>query len=174
MKYLLNLNDFEIKSKKNDIEEKEIKNNNDSINYKQLKPNINSKIKNNISPIIYNIDNNKIIYQEPLIITQSNIDNCKMNLLLKKQCNEGETNELIKKIYEFEGDNISFNKNEINKIGILLLNYIQLEKKFITMQTSLIIYKNKMSKMKEMILLFNQKAMKRINDSHAFIKKQIN
>ena len=174
MKYLLNLNDFEIKSKKNDIEEKEIKNNNDSINYKQLKPNINSKIKNNISPIIYNIDNNKIIYQEPLIITQSNIDNCKMNLLLKKQCNEGETNELIKKIYEFEGDNISFNKNEINKIGILLLNYIQLEKKFITMQTSLIIYKNKMSKMKEMILLFNQKAMKRINDSHAFIKEQIN
>ena len=174
MKYLLNLNDFEIKSKKNDIEEKEIKNNNDSIDYKQLKPNINSKIKNNISPIIYNIDNNKIIYQEPLIITQSNIDNCKMNLLLKKQCNEGETNELIKKIYEFEGDNISFNKNEINKIGILLLNYIQLEKKFITMQTSLIIYKNKMSKMKEMILLFNQKAMKRINDSHAFIKKQIN
>ena len=174
MKYLLNLNDFEIKSKKNDIEEKEIKNNNDSINYKQLKPNINSKIKNNISPIIYNINNNKIIYQEPLIITQSNIDNCKMNLLLKKQCNEGETNELIKKIYEFEGDNISFNKNEINKIGILLLNYIQLEKKFITMQTSLIIYKNKMSKMKEMILLFNQKAMKRINDSHAFIKKQIN
>lgn len=174
MKYLLNLNDFEIKSKKNDIKEKEIKNNNDSIDYKQLKPNINSKIKNNISPIIYNIDNNKIIYQEPLIITQSNIDNCKMNLLLKKQCNEGETNELIKKIYEFEGDNISFNKNEINKIGILLLNYIQLEKKFITMQTSLIIYKNKMSKMKEMILLFNQKAMKRINDSHAFIKKQIN
>jgi hypothetical protein len=174
MKYLLNLNDFEIKSKKNDIEEKEIKNNNDSINYKQLKPNINSKIKNNISPFIYNIDNNKIIYQEPLIITQSNIDNCKLNLLLKKQCNEGETNELIKKIYQFEGDNISFNKNEINKIGILLLNYIQLEKKFITMQTSLIIYKNKMSKMKEMILLFNQKAMKRINDSHAFIKKQIN
>jgi hypothetical protein len=174
MKYLLNLNDFEIKSKKNDIEEKEIKNNNDSINYKKLKPNINSKIKNNISPFIYNIDNNKIIYQEPLIITQSNIDNCKLNLLLKKQCNEGETNELIKKIYQFEGDNISFNKNEINKIGILLLNYIQLEKKFITMQTSLIIYKNKMSKMKEMILLFNQKAMKRINDSHAFIKKQIN
>ena len=174
MKYLLNLNDFEIKSKKNDIEEKEIKNNNDSINYKQLKPNINSKIKNNISPIIYNIDNNKIIYQEPLIITQSNIDNYKLNLLLKKQCNEGETNELIKKIYEFEGDNISFNKNEINKIGILLLNYIQLEKKFITMQTSLFIYKNKMSKMKEMIYLFSQKAMKRIIDSHAFIKKQIN
>ena len=173
MKYLLNLNDFEIKSKKNDIEEKEIKNNNDSINYKQLKPNINSKIKNNISPFIYNIDNNKIIYQEPLIITQSNIDNCKLNLLLKKQCNEGETNELIKKIYQFEGDNISFNKNEINKIGILLLNYIQLEKKFITMQTSLFIYKNKMSKMKEMIYLFNQKAMKRINDSNAFIK-QIN
>jgi hypothetical protein len=173
MKYLLNLNDFEIKSKKNDIEEKEIKNNNDSINYKQLKPNINSKIKNNISPFIYNIDNNKIIYQEPLIITQSNIDNCKLNLLLKKQCNEGETNELIKKIYQFEGDNISFNKNEINKIGILLLNYIQLEKKFITMQTSLFIYKNKMSKMKEMIFLFNQKAMKRINDSNAFIK-QIN
>ncbi len=174
MKYILNLNDFEMKSKKNDIEEKEIKNNNDSINYKQLKPNINSKIKNNISPIIYNIDNNKIIYQEPLIISQSNIDNCKMNLLLKKQCNEGETNELIKKIYLFEGDNISFNKNEINKIGILLLNYIQLEKKFITMQTSLIIYKNKMSKMKEMILLFNQKAMKRINDSNVFIKEQIN
>ena len=174
MKYILNLNDIEMKSKKNDIEEKEI-NNNDSINYKQLRPNINSKIKNNISPIIYNnIDNNKIIYQEPLIITQSNIDNCKLNLLLKKQCNEGETNELIKKIYQFEGNYISFNKNEINKIGILLLNYIKLEKKFITMQTSLIIYKNKMTKMKEMIYLFSQKAMKRINDSHAFIKEQIN
>jgi len=174
MKYLLNLNDFEIKSKKNDIDEKEIKNNNDSLNYKKLKPNINSKIKSNISPIIYNIDNNKIIYQEPLIITQSNIDNCKSNLLLKKQVNEGETNELIKKIYQFEGDNISFNKNEINKIGILLLNYIQLEKKYITMETSLVIYKNKMSKMKEMIYLFSQKAMKRINDSNVFIKEQIN
>ena len=71
-----------------------------------------------------------------------------MNLLLKKQCNEGETNELIKKIYQLEGDNISFNKNEINKIGILLLNYIKLEKKFINMQTSLLIYKNKMSKIR--------------------------
>jgi hypothetical protein len=97
-----------------------------------------------------------------------------LNLLLKKQCNEGETNELIKKIYQLEGDNISFNKNEINKIGILLLNYIKLEKKFINMQTSLFIYKNKMSKMKEMVYLFSQKAMKRINDSNSFIKEQIN
>ena len=181
IQYLLLPDEYEIKSKKNDIEENKIdpylyNNQNRTIsNYKILKPNINAKVKKNISPIISNDnDYNEIIIQEPLILCQSNIDNCKMNLLLKKQCNEGETNELIKKIYEFEGDNISFNKNEINKIGILLLNYIQLEKKFITMQTSLIIYKNKMSKMKEMILLFNQKAMKRINDSHAFIKKQIN
>ena len=115
--------EYEIKSKKNDIRE----NNNDK--YKLLKPRINLKMKYNISPLLINSDNNEIIIQEPIIISQSNKDICKLNLILKKQINKKETNELIKKIYQFEGDNAVFNKNEINKIGILLLNYIRLEKK---------------------------------------------
>ena len=177
--YLAYPNEFEIKSKKNDIEENEIKNdlyNNEYKtlnNYKILKPQINSKIKSNISPIIYN-DNekNEIIIQEPLIICQSNIDKCKMNLLLKKQINESETNELIKKIYQFDGDNISFNKNEINKIGILLINYIKLEKKFNIIETNLFIYKEKVSKMKEIMQVLTKKSIERINDSNTFIREQ--
>ena len=179
MEYLLYPNEYEIKSKKNDIEEKEINNytyNNQfktSKNYRILKPRINSKIKNNISPILYkDSDITEIIVQEPLIICQSNLDNCKRNLLLKKQINEGETNDLIKKIYQFEGENISFNKNEINKIGILLLNYIQLEKKYNSIETSLFIYKNKISKMKELMQELSKKSMERIKDSKLFIREQ--
>ena len=179
MEYLLCPNEFEIRSKKNDIHESDIKNylyNSQykaTGNYKVLKPKINSKLKSNISPIIYNDnDNNEIVIQDPIVIGQSNIDNCKMNLLLKKQINEGETNELIKKIYQFEGDNISFNKNEINKIGILLLNYIKLEKKFTTIETSLFIYRQKISKMKEIIQIFSKNAMGRINDSNIYIREQ--
>ena len=100
------------------------------------------------------------------------MDNCKRNLLLKKQINEGETNDLIKKIYQFEGDNISFNKNEINKIGILLLNYIQLEKKYNSIETSLFIYKNKISKMKEMMQELSKKSLERIKESNIFIREQ--
>ena len=179
MEYLLYPNEYEIKSKKNDIEEKEINNytyNNQfktSNNYRILKPRINSKIKNNISPILYkDSDITEIIVQEPLIICQSNLDNCKRNLLLKKQINEGETNDLIKKIYQFEGENISFNKNEINKIGILLLNYIQLEKKYNSIETSLFIYKNKISKMKELMQELSKNSMERIKDSKLFIREQ--
>ena len=179
IQYLLLPDEYEIKSKKNDIEENKIdpylyNNQNRTIsNYKILKPNINAKIKKNISHIISNDnDYNEIIIQEPLILCQSNIDNCKMNLLLKKQVNEGETNELIKKIYQFEGDNINFNKNEINKIGILLLNYIKLEKKYNIIETSLFIYKDKISKMKELIQIFTKKSMERINESNIFIREQ--
>ena len=179
IEYLAYPNEFEIKSKKNDIEENEMINdlyNNEYKtlnNYKILKPQINSKIKSNISPIIYN-DNekNEIIIQEPLIICQSNIDKCKMNLLLKKQINESETNELIKKIYQFDGDNISFNKNEINKIGILLINYIKLEKKFNIIETNLFIYKEKVSKMKEIMQVLTKKSIERINDSNIFIREK--
>ena len=178
IEFLLNPNEYEIKSKKNDIEEKDnnyIYNNkfNTSNNYKILKPRINSNIKSNISPILYkDNDISEIIIQEPLIICQSNLDNCKRNLLLKKQINEGETNDLIKKIYQFEGDNISFNKNEINKIGILLLNYIQLEKKYNSIETSLFIYKNKIAKMKEMMQELSKKSLERIKESNIFIREQ--
>ena len=179
IQYLLLPDEYEIKSKKNDIEENKIdpylyNNQNRTIsNYKILKPNINAKVKKNISPIISNDnDYNEIIIQEPLILCQSNIDNCKMNLLLKKQVNEGETNELIKKIYQFEGENINFNKNEINKIGILLLNYIKLEKKYNIIENSLFIYKDKISKMKELIQIFTKKSMERINESNIFIREQ--
>ena len=175
MEYLLNPVEFEIKSRKNDIEEKDINYlyNNQSKgpynnNYKKLKP----KSKNNLSPYIYENDNKEIIIQEPIVVCQSNIDEYKRNLLLKKQINEGETNELIKKIYQFEGDNISFNKNEINKIGILLLNYIQLEKKYSIIETSLFIYKEKMLKMKEIMQIFTKQSMERINNSNLFIKEQ--
>ena len=171
--------EYEIKSKKNDIEENEMNhylynNQNKTLsNYKILKPNLNSTIKTNISPIISNDnDYNEIVIQEPLVLCQSNIDNCRMNLLLKKQINEGETNELIKKIYQFEGDNINFNKNEINKIGILLLNYIKLEKQYNIIETTLFIYKDKIAKMKEIMQIFTKKSMERINESNLFIKEQ--
>ncbi|MCQ2816538.1 MAG: hypothetical protein MJ252_04640 [archaeon] len=50
------------------------------------------------------------------------------NKVLVKSKNWSSMDELIKKIYSDETDeDIYFNKNEINKIGILLLNYITLE-----------------------------------------------
>ena len=179
LEYLLYPKEYEIKSKKNDIEEKETKNYlyNDQfktpVNYRILKPKVNSKTKSNISPYIYNNNEiNEIIVQEPIVICQSNLDNCKMNLLLKKQINENETNDLIKKIYQFDGDNISFNKNEINKIGILLINYIKLEKKYNVIETTLFIYKDKISKMKQLMQVLTKKSMERINDSNIFIREQ--
>ena len=162
----INLNEYEIKSKKNDI----VINNDEE--YKILKPRINTKLKNNISPLLLNDDNEEIIIKEPKVISGTNVDKIKHNLILKKQVNENETNELIKKIYQFEGDNISFNKNEINKIGIMILNYIRLEKKYDTIETSLFIYKDKINKLKEKIQILSKKALERINDSNNFIKEQ--
>ena len=178
IEYLLAPKEYEIKSKKNDIKENEnnyLYNNEyqSPINYKAIKPKITTKMKSNISPLIYNDnDNGEIIIQEPIVISHSNIDNCKMNLLLKKQINEDETNELIKKIYQFDGEYISFNRNEINKIGILLLNYIKLEKKYDIIETNLFIYKEKLFKMKEIMQIFSKKSMERINNSNAFIREQ--
>ena len=78
-----------------------------------------------------------------MVISNSNIENCKLNLILKKQINEKETNDLIKKIYQFDGDNTSFNKNEINKIGIMILNYIRLEKNMLQWKLIYIVIKIK-------------------------------
>ena len=122
--------------------------------------------------MLLNDDNEEIIIKEPKVISGTNVDKIKHNLILKKQVNENETNELIKKIYQFEGDNISFNKNEINKIGIMILNYIRLEKKYDTIETSLFIYKDKINKLKEKIQILSKKALERINDSNNFIKEQ--
>ena len=160
--------EFEIKSKKNDIED------NNLDKYKIVKPRINSKIKYNISPLLVNTDNNELIIQEPMIISHSNIALTKQNLILKKQINEKETNELIKKIYQFDGENALFNKNEINKIGIMLLNYIRLEKKYESIEASLFIYKDKISKMKEKLQILSTKALQRIKESNSFIKQQQN
>ena len=158
--------EYEIKSKKNDINENVLN------EYKILKPRLESKIKYNISPILANNENNEIIIQEPMIISNSNVDNCKLNLILKKQINEKETNELIKKIYQFDGDNASFNKNEINKIGIMILNYIRLEKKYVSMEANLYSYKDKMNKMKEKMQILSKKALERIKESNTFIRQQ--
>lgn len=158
--------EYEIKSQKNNINENVL------IEYKTLKPRINPKIKYNISPILTNNENNEIIIQEPMVISNSNIENCKLNLILKKQINEKETNDLIKKIYQFDGDNTSFNKNEINKIGIMILNYIRLEKKYVTMEANLYSYKDKMNKMKEKMQILSKKALERIKESNTFIRQQ--
>ena len=157
--------EFEIKSENNNIRTDIFDNN------KSLKPRTNIKGKYNISPLLINIDNNEIIIQEPIVLSQSNLEKCKLNLLLKKQVNEKETNDLIKKIYQYEEDNISFNKNEINKIGILLLNYIRLEKKYESIEASYFIYKDKLNKMKENMQIFSTKALKRIKESNSFIKQ---
>ena len=158
--------EFEIKSKKNNINENVLD------EYKILKPRVNKKMKNNISPLLINSDNNEIIIQEPMIMSESKLENCKLNLILKKQINEKETDELIKKIYQFDGDNTSFNKNEINKIGIMLLNYIRLEKKYESMEASLCIYKEKMLKMKEKMQNLSRKALERIKESNTYIRQQ--
>ena len=163
---LLNQDEYEIKSNKNNINENQFN------EYRELKPRINPKIKYNISPILINTDNNEIIFQEPMIISESNIDNCKLNLILKKQINEKETNEIIKKIYHCNEDYTSFNKNEINKIGIMILNYIRLEKKYESIEANLFLYKDKIAKMKEKMKILSKKAMERIKESNSFIKQQ--
>ena len=157
--------EFEIKSENNNIRTDIFGNN------KSLKPRTNIKGKYNISPLLINTDNNEIIIQEPIVLSQSNLEKCRLNLILKKQVNEKETNDLIKKIYQYEENNISFNKNEINKIGILLLNYIRLEKKYESIEASYFIYKDKLNKMKENMQIFSTKALKRIKESNSFIKQ---
>ena len=162
---LLYPNEFEVKSENNNIRTDMFENN------KPLKPRTNIKRKYNISPLLINTDNNEIIIQEPMILSQSNLEMCKLNLVLKKQVNEKETNDLIKKIYQFEEDNTSFNKNEINKIGIMLLNYIRLEKKCESIEANFFIYKDKLNKMKEKMQILSTKALNRIKDSNSFIKQ---
>ena len=61
--------EYEIKSQKNNINENVL------IEYKTLKPRINPKIKYNISPVLTNNENNEIIIQEPMVISNSNIEN---------------------------------------------------------------------------------------------------
>ena len=109
-----------------------------------------------------------------MIISQSNKDLCKLNLLLKKQINENETDELIKKIYQYDENNTSFNKNEINKIGIIILNYIRLEKKYESIESSFFIYKDRVAKLKERMKMMSSKAFERIKESSSFIKQQNN
>ena len=160
--------EFEIKSKKNNIQI------NENDKFRASKPKIYSKLKYNISPLLINTDNNEIIIQEPIIISQSNKDLYKTNLVLKKQINEDETNELIKKIYQYDENNTSFNRNEINKIGIILLNYIRLEKKYESIEASFFIYKEKISELKERMKMISSKAFERIKESSSFIKQQNN
>ena len=160
--------EFEIKSKKNNIQINELN------KFRTSKSKIYSKLKYNISPLLINTDNNEIIIQEPMIISQSNKDVCKLNLLLKKQINENETDELIKKIYQYDENNTSFNKNEINKIGIIILNYIRLEKKYESIEASFFIYKDRVAKLKERMKMMSSKAFERIKESSSFIKQQNN
>ena len=160
--------EFEIKSKKNNIQINELN------KFRTSKSKIYSKLKYNISPLLINTDNNEIIIQEPMIISQSNKDFCKLNLLLKKQINENETDELIKKIYQYDENNTSFNKNEINKIGIIILNYIRLEKKYESIEASFFIYKDRVAKLKERMKMMSSKAFERIKESSSFIKQQNN
>ena len=160
--------EFEIKSKKNNIQI------NENDKFRTSKPKIYSKLKYNISPLLINTENNEIIIQEPMIISQSNKDLYKANLVLKKQINEDETNELIKKIYQYDENNTSFNRNEINKIGIILLNYIRLEKKYESIEASFFIYKEKISELKERMKMISSKAFERIKESSSFIKQQNN
>lgn len=160
--------EFEIKSKKNNIQINELD------KFRTSKSKIYSKLKYNISPLLINTDNNEIIIQEPMIISQSNKDLCKLNLLLKKQINENETDELIKKIYQYDENNTSFNKNEINKIGIIILNYIRLEKKYESIEASFFIYKDRVAKLKERMKMMSSKAFERIKESNSFIKQQNN
>jgi len=160
--------EFEIKSKKNNIQI------NEKDKFKTSKAKIYSKLKYNISPLLINTENNEIIIQEPMIISQSNKDLYKANLVLKKQINEDETNELIKKIYQYDENNTSFNRNEINKIGIILLNYIRLEKKYESIEASFFIYKEKISELKERMKMISSKAFERIKESSSFIKQQNN
>ena len=167
-KDLVEPEEFEIKSKKNNIQI------NENDKFRTSKPKIYSKLKYNISPLLINTENNEIIIQEPMIISQSNKDLCKLNLLLKKQINENETDELIKKIYQYDENNTSFNKNEINKIGIIILNYIRLEKKYESIEASLFIYKDRVAKLKERMKMMSSKAFERIKESNSFIKQQNN
>ena len=160
--------EFEIKSKKNNIQINELD------KFRASKSKIYSKLKYNISPLLINTDNNEIIIQEPMIISQSNKDLCKLNLLLKKQIDENETDELIKKIYQYDENNTSFNKNEINKIGIIILNYIRLEKKYESIEASFFIYKDRVAKLKERMKTMSSKAFERIKESSSFIKQQNN
>ena len=94
-----------------------------SLNYKTLKN------KNKFSKInLKNIKNNKNIFYDSFVMTQFSFDNnVNKNLILLKNKNlKNNINEIIKKIFFNENDIVFFNQNEINKIGILLIDYFKI------------------------------------------------
>jgi hypothetical protein len=54
----------------------------------------------------------------------------------------------------------------------MILDYIRLEKKYVTMEANLYSYKDKMNKMKEKMQILSKKALERIKESNTFIRQQ--
>lgn len=125
-----------------------------------------NKTKNNLQNL--NSKNmNNVFIEDNIIFNQNLMSQMQNNLILEKSKNTQEMNNLISKIYFNDEEEVTFNKNEINKIGLLLLEYVQNSQKNMNGEKNLI--KERMNKFEKSILDVTNSIESRIKDSHKFI-----
>ena len=137
-----------------------------SLNYKTLKN------KNKFSKINLNNNNkNNNIFYDSFVMTQfSYFPNFSKNMILLKNKNlKNNNNEIIKKLFFNENEIVFFNQNEINKIGILLINYFKIYNNNKDLKEENLKYKNKIQNMKEVIMNYTNNAKERIIGSKKFL-----
>ena len=137
-----------------------------SLNYKTLKN------KNKFSKINLNNNNkNNNIFYDSFVMTQfSYFPNFSKNMILLKNKNlKNNNNEIIKKLFFNENEIVFFNQNEINKIGILLINYFKIYNNNKDLKEENLKYKNKIQNMKELLMNYTNNAKERIIGSKKFL-----
>ena len=138
------------------------------LNYKCL---INPK-KTNIIQNRNNFFNNSkpIMIEDRLVLSQNNINNIVNNILLIKNKDKYDMNDLLSKLYCLDENIIILNKNEVNKIGILLIKYVQLEKEINNLNTKIYKEKEQIEKLKEIISKYSNSLSDRLNESQKFLQ----
>ena len=138
------------------------------LNYKGL---INPK-KVNIIQNKNNFYNNSkpIMIEDRFVLSQNTFYNIKNNTLLIKNKDNYDMNDLLSKLYCGEHNMIILNKNEVNKIGILLIKYVQLEKEMNTLNTKIYKDKEQIEKLKEIISKYSNSLSDRLNESQKFLQ----
>lgn len=112
---------------------------------------------------------NSVFIEDNIIFNQNLLNQMQNNLILEKTPNTQEMNNLIGKIYFNDEEEVTFNKNEINKIGLLLLEYVQNNQKSKSMNGEKDLIKEHMDKYEKSILDVTNSIESRIKDSHKFI-----
>ena len=138
------------------------------LNYKSL----NNPKKTNIIQNKNNFFNNlkPIKIEDILVLSQNTAYNIKNNTLLIKNKDNYDMNDLLNKLFCVDDNMIILNKNEVNKIGILLIKYVQLEKEINTLNTKIYKDKEQIEKLKEIISKYSNSLSDRLNESQKFLQ----